>query len=475
QEKKIEVSHVSSEVDLLLSQLMIDYNIIQREQLQKILHLQTTLRSLGIIRSLDELIIATKTLATDMIKPLVAECIRRKENKLAPTNILGQTGRIDKQKVDTLSALKTTQRLEISKTVPSQKLSLGISIIGICTILLLIVTVFTFTPKTKKTNVITNTETAQQNVSNTSLETNTNNTQNKTNTTSTLLTKSDEKQISTTDTSISENLSTTKISAVIKSQELSRLLVHEIILSKADLKCENQAIEGYLEITLGKISADSEFQYKLELWDLWKEKNYWETIVRAKNKGMIRCALPKKLWPGFYYIHFIFSHTLQEADWQKILPIQDIDWWIPLVVDSKEISKLIPLNIKKFQTSIGEIKKQMDELQKFSNESLSQQKNRWQSFNKRWQERHKQIMELWKLQEDIYLIPFCAPIQKNALHILKNLEHIYQDVEAYVQGFSLLPPEILIKTSSLTKSVQNLENSLVENQQIWETLIKQFK
>lgn len=84
----------SSPFDLVLGKILVDHALLQRDQIQQLIRIQTTLRKIGIIKSLQELVVICKALSEDIVKPLVAQCEKKiadaKKNSIEQTSIKKQ-------------------------------------------------------------------------------------------------------------------------------------------------------------------------------------------------------------------------------------------------------------------------------------------------------------------------------------------------------------------------------------------------
>lgn len=424
-DNKVEVIQATREQDMKLTKLLMDYNMIQRERLPKILRIQSTLYSLGLGKSLDKILIDMKALSADMVAPLVAQCTRGTEEK-KPAPVAAQP-----------------LHVEVKKEALSSERAMIAGLLAIPVVILLagiLVWQWLFpgatSPRRVTPPVIT--ENPSTSVVATGPQATTTVTPKETGIPPVM------SPVQRIDSRVD---SMPKTEVIIKTPDIVPVA---LVLPKwrtLDVRYQDTetnarlTLEGELVFTaLGE--EPPVVQSSLQIWDFWKEKVYREGMLEVgKESFQSRFTLPKPLQPGRYYVRVVFPLQAQLPQVQKVLGHKQPEWWVPFAVgNAKDIEKHVLQNFKELEKRFAGVCRLAEDLQKVRTLPVAQLKSQWRSWSRGWSDRHKQLLEKCQSNQENYFIPMCEFLDAKLLAALTRLQNGYQNVEEWVQGFSLIPP-----------------------------------
>jgi hypothetical protein len=253
------------------------------------------------------------------------------------------------------------------------------------------------------------------------------------------------------------------------------LISSQILLKKAEVQHQETWLSVPGEWTIPSLPQGTKgIPIQCQLWDVWKESSYAESVTFVDKPNFeAQLGLTRPLQPGFYYVKMMLSSAHAEPEIQRMIANNLSEWWLPVVVgDTRQTRQAVNQSIQELSAALVEIHAQYEELQKICKMSLPQIQPQWVGWATRWQKKQTQLMEKWKQPEDKYLVPFCAAMYRHFVQLLEHLQRFYSEVDGWVQGFSLIPPDMLVEEGKFQSMEAGVQKFFADRKQMLQGLIE---
>ncbi len=448
QDPKVLVTRYSNKVDLVLANILINYNILPRDRVQNFLRLQSALHKLDIIYTLEELLVKTKTLASDMVRSLLEGGFKRaKEARAAKEQDLLNTEpiRVAKKK-NLLGSFVIAPLVVIS--------CLGLAFINFVDL--------SKQDKNKNNKTIDQTPVVVKRVE------------------QTYETPKGEEEKSSQEKTFVEKPREEKIALVmearnkekwgeywVSAEEKKRLEQQwkfspgqeiPVILTQKEAQYLKRGtsygivVEG--ELSLPPFPKSKRIRMVLQLLDITKTQIYEKKKFSLSSENSFKSFLgpfPVPLAPGRYHLELALEPDIQNPLVRDLLNLKKRkEWLLPLSIGSlAEVKSFLTKEEKNKESLLVRVSKHFQSFQEIAQKKRAVLNKDWPRWKKEWLEEDQSIKEELGKTKNRYVIPIYPKTYLAIDAFLEKLKRQYSVLEDWREGLSLLPLDISVEMSRL--------------------------
>ncbi len=400
----------SNPKDLQLSQVLSNYNMLTREQLQSLFRLQNTLRSLDASISLEELILKTKLIGQEILIPLI-----ERQNAIQKESIsqpLKETSRVERANV--FNKLRQTMQVQLPESKKKTKRPLVYSVLALIA-LCLVWFILSPQPLPKKILPEKNND---------------------------LIVQKPAEPVTPVSPKDTQPQQENKTKEEVKaSPEIAKETIKTIPPTAISLETAKVFGEQSQILVQGKFSIEPPLQEKIKiqcsLWDSRRKNKTGEQWILSGNAfSFAMTKIPLPLEYGFYYVRLFLP-----PEEKMPLASKENEWWIPFTYGTaSEIKRAQALKLSDSQKKLRKIQELHQDFLAFVKRPEQEARSQWKSFSSRWDKRMQNVISEMEEYHRKSWISWDVYFSKEMLSWLEQMQTDYRSFQDWMEALSLILP-----------------------------------